>query len=166
MDQPTATIIAASLVFVGTFAGFVGGLVVARATYRQKSDELFFKALDFLGGGSQKRNLGIAAIELYWSNRRHRPVSVSLLIGSALYLLSESKQDDASHELHNLERIMTHLLRRESRAATSSKQYERLLAALETAQKPGRTTGLAIPAPQLSEWKETVQLLVTAQTKR
>ena len=70
MDQPTATLLAA-------IVGFVGGLIAARATYQQKSDELFFKALDFLGGGSQKRNLGIAAIELYWSNKRHRAVSVS-----------------------------------------------------------------------------------------
>jgi hypothetical protein len=72
---------------IGALIGFVGGLVAARAAYQQKADELFFKALDFLGGGSQKRNLSVAAIELYWSNKRHRPVSVSLLIGSALYLL-------------------------------------------------------------------------------
>src|SRR5215471_3683243 len=104
MSDPIATVI-------GAFIGFVGGMVTARVTYVQKSDELFFKALDFLGGGSQKRNLGIAAIELYWSNKRHRPVCVSLFIGSAIYLLIQSDQDNAAHELHNLDRIMTHLLR-------------------------------------------------------
>jgi hypothetical protein len=153
VDGPTATIMAA-------LVGFVGGLVAARATFQQKSDELFFKALDFLGGGSQKRNLGIAAIELYWSNKRHRPVSVSLLIGSALYLLSESKQDDASHELHNLDRIMTHLLRHESRAATSRTQYQRLLSALQTAQLPDRNGGLNVPVTKLSEWEIGVKALV------
>jgi len=154
MDQSTATI-------VGALVGFVGGLVVARATYEQKSDELFFKALDFLGGGSQKRNLGIAAIELYWSNRRHRPVSVSLLIGSALYLLLQSGQDDAAHELHNLDRIMNHLLRPESYAATSRLQYERLIEAVKSARDPKRTGGLRVPESLLEAWEKKLKVLTS-----
>ncbi len=135
-------------------------MVVARAMYQQKSDELFFKALDFLGGGSQKRNLGIAAIELYWSNKRHRPISVSLLIGSAIYLLSESKQEDASHELHNLDRIMTHLLRPESFAATSKTQYSRLLAAVQAARSIVRLRGLDVPPTHLAEWESKIKAIV------
>ena len=154
MDQPIATVL-------GALIGFIGGLVVARATYQQKSDELFFKALDFLGGGAQKRNLGIAAIELYWSNKRHRPVSVSLLIGSALYLLLQSGQEDAAHELHNLDRIMTHLLRKESRSFTSRAQYERLLAAVREARKPNRTTGLTVPDSQLAAWESELSSLIS-----
>ena len=146
VDQPTATLLAALF-------GFIGGLVAARAAYQQKADELFFKALDFLGGGSQKRNLGIAAIELYWSNKRHRPVSVSLLVGSAIYLLYESKQDDAAHELHNLDRIMTRLVRQESRKFSTKTQYDRLLAGVRYAQKSERTGGLAIPVEKLKEWE-------------
>jgi hypothetical protein len=153
MEQSTATILAA-------LVGFVGGLVTARTTFQQKSDELFFKALDFLGGGSQQRNLGIAAIELYWSNKRHRPISVSLLVGSAIYLLSESKQEDASHELHNLDRIMTRLLRRESRASTSRMQYRRLLSAVQAAQAPNRTRGLHVPQEQLSNWDVGIRSLI------
>jgi len=152
VDQPTATII-------GALLGFLGGLATARAAYQQKGDELFFKALDFLGGGSQKRNLGIATIEMYWSNKRHRPVSVSLLIGSAIYLLLESGQEDAAHEVHNLERIMTHLLRSESRSFSSRSQYERLLEAVRTAQQPHRTGGLKVQASRLKEWESAVQLL-------
>jgi hypothetical protein len=127
MDQPTATIL-------GALLGFLGGIVVARATYQQNSDELFFKARNFFGGGSQKQNLGIAAIELYWLNKRHRAVSVSLLTGSALYLLLQFGQEDAAHERHNLERIMTHLLRPESRSFSSRSPYERLLKAVEAAR--------------------------------
>jgi hypothetical protein len=153
VSDPVATVI-------GAFIGFVGGVVTARVTYLQKADDLFFKALDFLGGGSQKRNLGIAAIELYWSNKRHRPVSVSLLIGSALYLLLQSKQKNAAHELHNLDRIMTHLLRKESRDATSRKQYQRLLTAIDDASKPGRTTGLQVPSDQLDAWAKGVKDLL------
>ena len=152
MEQSTATVL-------GALVGFIGGLVIARSTYQQKSDELFFKALDFLGGGSQKRNLGIAAIELYWASKRHRPVSVSLLVGSALYLLYESKQEDAAHELHNLDRIMTRLLRDESRAFSTKSQYERLLAGVRYAQQPSRTGGLAIPGQKLQEWDRRLQAL-------
>jgi hypothetical protein len=155
MDQPTATII-------GVLVGFIGGLVVAPATYQQKSDELFFKAIDFLGGGSQKRNLGIAAIELYWSNKRHRPVSVSLLVGSALYLLLQSGQKDAAHELHNLERIMTHLMRPDSRLFTSRSQYLRLLAAVRAARVPNRVAGLTVPASQLEEWERELNKMLGA----
>ena len=157
MSDTAATII-------GALIGFVGGLVAARAAYQQKADELFFKALDFLGGGSQKRNLSVAAIELYWSNKRHRPVSVSLLIGSALYLLAESKQEDAAHELHNLDRIMTHLMRRESRDATSRRQYERLLEAVKAARKPGRATGLQVSEAQLAAWEKEIGQFVGSAT--
>jgi hypothetical protein len=153
MSDPAATII-------GALIGFVGGLVAARAAYQQKADELFFKALDFLGGGSQNRNLGIAAIELYWSNKRHRPVSVSLLIGTALYLLAESKQEGAAHELHNLDRIMMHLLRKESRDATSQWQYQRLLAAIKAAKDPTRTGGLRVPKEQLESWEKAIDYLI------
>jgi hypothetical protein len=159
MDQSTATILAA-------IVGFLGGLVVARATYQQKSDELFFKALDFLGGGSQKRNLGIAAIELYWSNKRHRPVSVSLLIGSAIYLLSESKQEDASHELHNLDRIMDRLLRLESFRVSSTAQYRRLLDAVQSAKLPNRVSGLDVPAEQLVGWEFKLREMLPSSGKR
>jgi hypothetical protein len=156
MDQPTATI-------VGALVGFLGGLVVARSAYQQKSEELFFKALDFLGGGSQKRNLGVAAIELYWTNKRHRPVSVSLLIGSALYLLLESKQQDAAHELHNLERIMKILQRKEARLASSRTQYELLNAAVNTALIP-KPTGVTVPSVTLNAWSSALTSLMNLTT--
>ncbi len=134
---------------------------MARATYQQKSDELFFKALDFLGGGSQKRNLGIAAIELYWSNKRHRPISVSLLIGSAIYLLLESGQENAAHELHNLDRIMTRLSQKESRLFTSRSQYNRLLTAVRAARDPNKSGGgLVVPDSQLAAWESVLLSLV------
>ena len=152
MDQPTATILAA-------LVGFVGGLVIATATYRQKSDELFYKALDFLGGGTQNRNLGIAAIELSWDNPRHRAVSVSLLIGSALYLLLESKQKDAAHELHNLEQIMDRVLRVESKNVSTLSQYMRLLEGILAAKSGGRDKGVAVPDDILEKWETEARFL-------
>ena len=56
MSDAAAAIIAALI-------GFVGGLIVAAFTFRQKADELFLAGLQYLGGGSQERNLGIAALE-------------------------------------------------------------------------------------------------------
>ena len=107
MSQSTASIIAA---VIAGLVGILVGLIAASIQYRMKSDELFYKALDFLGGGSQVRNLGIAAIELSWNKRRFRTTSTALLIGSALYLLLASEQGEAPHEVYNLRRIMNHLL--------------------------------------------------------
>jgi hypothetical protein len=62
----------------------------------QKSDELFLKALDFLGGGSQKRNLGISAIERYWADTRHK---VSFIRIKTLFLRkSGSRVGIAAHQ--------------------------------------------------------------------
>ena len=152
MDQPTATVLAA-------LVGFIGGLIAARSVYQQKSDELFFKALDYLGGGTQRRNLGIAAIELYWANKRHRPVSVSLLIGAALYLLIGVKRKDTAHEIHNLKRIMSHLKREDARASGSQSQYEQLLKAVVLAQQPNRSTGLVIDSEELEGWQKALEAL-------
>ena len=48
----------------------IAGLAVAALnnwlTSRQKSDELFYKTLDWLTGKTQRRNVGIAAIEAHW----------------------------------------------------------------------------------------------------
>jgi len=96
---------------IGAIVGLLAGSITTSLTYQQKNDELFFNALGFLDGGSQKRNLGISAIELYWKKRRHRKLCRSLLTGSAIYLLQESKQGDAAHELYNLKRIMDILLK-------------------------------------------------------
>lgn len=147
LDQPTGAIIAALI-------AFVGGQVVARITSRQKEDELFYKALDFLGGGSQERNVGISAIELYWRNPRHRPISVSLLIGSALYLLLASKQKDKAHELHNLDRIMALLLRDDAFSASSREQYSALLSAVSEARNPNRDGGLTVDEGKLRKWEQ------------
>lgn len=103
LDQGIAAVAAAVIV---TAAGFFAGII----TSRQKNDELLLLAINHLCGGTQERNVGISAIELYWNKNRHRQLCVSMLVGSAIYLLRESKQKGAQHELYNLNRIMTFLL--------------------------------------------------------
>ena len=146
MSDAAATIIAALI-------GFVGGLVVAAFTFRQKADELFLAGLQYLEGGSQKRNLGIAALELSWSSRRHRPVIARLLVGVALYLLSESKQQDAAHEIENLRTIMKLLTSAKGRACLGADQRTTLAEVLRRRQgESQRSEGLWVVKRQLDDW--------------
>lgn len=146
MSDTSATIIAALI-------GFVGGLVVAAFTFRQKADELFLAGLQYLEGGSQKRNLGIAALELSWSSRRHRMVIARLLVGVALYLLLESKQEDAAHEIENLRSIMKLLTSRKGRACLGADQRTTLLKVLRTRQgESARSHGLWVEKRELDDW--------------
>lgn len=146
MSDAAATVIAALI-------GFVGGLVVAAFTFRQKADELFLAGLQYLEGGSQKRNLGIAALELSWSSRRHRAVIARLLVGVALYLLSESKQRDAAHEIENLGSIMRLLTSAEGRACLSADQRAILLQFLRRRHGEAQISeGLWVKKQQLDDW--------------
>ena len=158
MDQGVAAVI-------GAIIGLIGGFVVAGLNYRQKADELFFKALDYLGGGSQKRNLGISAIELYWDKRRHRDICISLLSGSAIYLLRASKQGNAPHELFNLDRIMNLLLSQSVLDSTQKSHYLRVREAVDEALKAASnrtdtSVGLDVDSKLLSDWKEHLDKLI------
>ncbi len=158
MSDAAAAIIAALI-------GFVGGLVVAAYTFRQKADELFLAGLQYLEGKSQKRTLGIAAITLSWNSRRHRKVIGPLLVGVATYLLLESKQEDAAHELENLRRIMNLLTSPRGRASLGEGDRAALLAGLrKKKQHPEADPGLRLTAEQLDEWTRLVEPGVAAQT--
>jgi hypothetical protein len=162
-------------------AALVGGLVgvvIATYRYRQKQDELFFKALDFMKGGSQERNVGLAAIELYWRDRRRKPLSIGLLTGSAIYLLVQSKRADSRHEHYNLQRIMNLLLEPPPRLDSQlCFNYRQLSTALDDALRidaartddaaraassnpsPPKRRGLAVSSDDLKRWKTQVDAL-------
>jgi len=173
MSEPTASIIAA---IIAGFVGILVGLIAAGAQYRMQSDELFYKALDFLGGGSQPRNLGIAAIELSWKKRRFRPISTALLIGSAIYLLLESGQKDAAHEIYNLHRIMKRLLQEDAYKVSTPAEYEQLLAALQEAKKTAvereagiarsPSGGLVLPVKELQTWEQQLATMLASDKAR
>ncbi len=137
MSEIQATIIAARI-------GLIGGFVAAEFRRRQKADELYFQALNFLGGGTQLRNLGFSAIELYWTNRRHRDVSALLLVGAAIYLLTESKQTTAKHEQYNLDRIMALLLSDTQPSVKRAGAYRSLLEVLRLVAGAPGLSGCAI----------------------
>jgi hypothetical protein len=115
MSQATTTVL-------GALLGGIVGMLVAYLGYRQKEREMFYRALDWLSGGTQRRSLGIAAIEALWAYpslrsrlfRSRRPahsarfvdLSVPALANSAVYLLLAKDQPLKAHERKNLERIM------------------------------------------------------------
>jgi hypothetical protein len=91
--------------------GVLGILVVQGVVLRQKAHKLFPTSLVHSGGGSQERNLGISALEFYWKDyASEKQLIVPVLVGAAIYLLTESQQGDAQHERYNLKRIMRLLL--------------------------------------------------------
>lgn len=96
---------------LATLIGVLSTLVIQRVVLRQKAHELFLTSLEHLGGGSQERNLGISALEFYWKDyQKEQHLIIPVLVGAAIYLLTESKQSDAQHERYNLIRIMGLLL--------------------------------------------------------
>ncbi|HEY6206871.1 MAG TPA: hypothetical protein VIW21_11960 [Chthoniobacterales bacterium] len=156
-----ATMIAALIALSGSLLGYVIGMITTKLNYQQKQDELFFKSLDFLRGGSQSRNLGISAIQLYWEADRHRTLCVSLLVGSAIFLLLASQQGTAAHEINNLKRIMKILLENKKLAAEQKPHYEALRDALTAKQAPGHSGGLTLNAPNpLPHWLTECQAII------
>jgi len=162
-SEPEATIIAALFALSPSLLGYFIGMFTTRLNYKQKQDELFFKALDFLRRGSQNRNLGISAIQLYWEGRRHRTLCVSLLVGSAIYLLLASEQGSAPHEVNNLNRIMDMLLTNKHTSTAQKSQYEALRDALTTKQKQNQShpTGLDVPPELITKWLKDCQTVIS-----
>ncbi len=135
----------------------------------QKTDELFLKALDFLGGGSQKRNLGLSAIELYWADTRHKDLVISLLIGSAIYLMSESEQKDKAHEQYNLYRMMrlitaagpgnlSESLRGDYKALQEvlEQKIKSNASASQQVEEEEKASGLFVKTDDLEKWKRDI----------
>ena len=158
---------AGATVIVG-LVGLLSGYVAAHLEFVRRTDELWLKALEFLAGQSQKRNLGIAAIELYWRKKRHRELSIPLLVGAAIYLLEESMQGSAAHEVHNLHRIMRLLLNDSVAQRVHLEDFNALqnslLSVIENTKNRQKRKGLDIPDNQLVAWhKKTRDICDTLQ---
>ena len=111
MSTAAATALAAG-------SALIGATIAAIAGYVHNSRATFFQALDWLSGGTQRRSLGIATIEVVWRRRRSvsarlfgsygyfRDLSIPVLESSAVYLLLAKEQPLKAHESRNLSRIM------------------------------------------------------------
>jgi hypothetical protein len=155
LTQPQGAVIAAVITFMA-------GAWSAGKVARQKNDELFFSALNFLKGGSQNRNLGISAIALYFQKRRHRELCVSLLSGTAIYLIRGSKQSSAAHELFNLNRVMNLLLRSgksEGEKVSLTALRDSITAEISSRVNSG-PSGLHVSDADLSKWEVSLTNLL------
>lgn len=131
---------------------------IAEQQQRKKGDELFLKGLEFLGGKTQVRNLGVAALGLYWKdNQRYQRLCIEILIGSAIYLIDVSGQTDKSHEIYNLRRIMNLVLRDIPYDRNAKELYEQLMASLRK-WKPKKEgdKGLHIAQEEINKWKSNL----------
>jgi hypothetical protein len=70
-----------------------------------------YQALHWFEGKTQSRSIGIAVIEANWDQTKtlHK-TWIAILTNQAVYLLLESGQDKAAHEIVNLKRIMNLLI--------------------------------------------------------
>jgi hypothetical protein len=155
MDPAAAGIIAAAIALIGV-------LTATHIGQKQKTDELFLNALNFLDGGSQKRNLGISAVELYWNNQKHRAAAIKLLVGSAVYLLTESDNIAKQHEQFNLERIINLLLRHQPQDEEELNAYQRLAAAVNSASSAPRNAALGTLSVQTAQWQIALRSALSA----
>ena len=158
---------------IGLLIGTLGTLGVQRYVIRQKAHELFLTSLKHLGGGSQERNLGISAIEFYWKDyTKERNLIIPLLVGAAIYLLTESQQGDSQHEHYNLKRIMRLLLKKYEIDSSVSpdpceiEHFPDLYKALDEWNPDGRiiqvkgeakTRGLKVDGKLIARWKGVLE---------
>jgi hypothetical protein len=160
MDEGLAILLGA---IIGALAGGLGGFLTAKMQFRQKDDELLLIALKHLGGGSQERNVGVSGIELYWNNSRHKDVCLSLLIGSAIYLLRDSEQGDKDIELYNLQRIMDFILEHGQLTESLRTHYEMLSDAIDQAKIPKSAKSLKVKPNDLKNWQNKMSPLLGKQ---
>ena len=129
-------------------------------SHENKADELFMTALTFLEGGSQRRNVGIAAISLYLQeDSRHLQLCRELLIGAAIYLINESKQKGKLHETYNLKRIMKLIIENIPDDDKQLVAYKELKESLKNwHSKAGDDRGLHLEKELVDTWKQKLNI--------
>jgi hypothetical protein len=124
----------------GVIGAAVGGVVAggfslaqsalaSKERSRTRLEQNLFSALQYFGGGTQERSIGISIVEGY-RNQMHQllPMFVPLLANQALYLLTnpKAKAGERADEESNLRRIMNLLgeAKAESRGAYRDRYKE------------------------------------------
>lgn len=120
-----------------------------------RRDQHIFEALQWFGGGTQKRNIGISIVEGHWEEVSHLGrVLVTLLVNQAIYLLTHSKEGASSHEYNNLQRIMRLLLDSVNLKDHFPMQYKDFLAAVEMRYSEKAHGGIDVSPQELESWKK------------
>jgi len=115
--------------------------------------------LHWFEGDTQKRSLGIAVIEANWNSAKslHRTWT-AVLTNQALYLLSQSGQGEAVHEIANLKRIMNLLLLHKDKSSVL--EYKLLTKQLsKKIERGGNSPGLILIGDKdLTRWYDDLKI--------
>jgi hypothetical protein len=150
---------------IGGAVGLAGILATALLAYlgyceRQASrmEDRLFDALSWFEGGTQKRSIGIAVVEGYWSKLpAYRGTLIPLLANQAIYLLSES-DTGTDHERNNLERMMRLILRETtSLRADYGHLHTELLDLTSSGSVRRGKTGQSVDGKTLKSWHDSLR---------
>jgi hypothetical protein len=117
----------------------------------------------------KRRNVGIAIVEGYWhSTPGLHGVLIPLLVNQAIYLLEQSAQEDAVHEVDNCNRIMNLLADGSDVDTNFVAYYDALLAtirkkAARERSAEGERAGVHVPAETLELWSMKLQAKMTTK---
>ena len=182
-NPPWAILVPALVGLAGAILGAVLGasvkaLMDQRGNRQLQENQIFFDSLEWFTKGRQRRNVGISAVEAFQGNPRLRSFSIPLLIGTAIYLLRESSEEEESgkrkvsvhnkteHDSYNMTRIMRLLLSKKSREDLNEKptperraDYKRLLDVIVTQTQWLKTNdkGLEVESKVLDEWAKELR---------
>ena len=122
----------------------------------RRREDFLYSALRHFGGKSQERSIGISIVDGLWDTTpKLHVVYIPLLINQAVFLLSESGQADATHELFNLRRIMALLIEARHRGSEDEKlkaYYAELTALLRSRLKDWGGKGVNARPEELNSW--------------
>ena len=118
-----------------------------------------YNSLHWFEGNTQKRSLGIAVIEANWKSAKslHRTWT-AVLTNQAIYLLSQSGEGDATHEIANLKRIMNLLLLHKDQSSVL--EYKLLFKELsKKIDRGGKSPGLILVGDKdLERWHADLKI--------
>lgn len=113
-----------------------------QASLQIKKDRVdrLYNSLQWFEGDTQKRSIGIAMIEANWNEETDfQKIWIPVLINQAIYLLLQSGQNKAPHEIANLKRIMALLANNKETYFNQFKQgFEQLTTALNSRKVDGK----------------------------
>ena len=116
-----------------------------------REEDRLGKTLDYFGGGSQKRSIGISLLEGVWAkNPRYFSILVPLVANQIVYLLLSTESHDAHNE-RNLVRLVAIL---KSVPQLREKYHDRWADVCDAIHKKyeGVPKGIPVSKPTLKLW--------------
>lgn len=129
--------------------------VAAIETDRLKIRDYLYDSLKWFDGGTQRRSIGISVIEASWASlQEFRGTWIAVLANQAIFLLEESGQKDAAHEVANLDRMMELLIRHKGYLRGTDRGL--ILSALQYNHGSNKGKGLWLDKNKVAAWQARV----------